>query len=140
MLGPTAVGYSFEDLYGGPNRLETFDASIEELMSLGSQTGWFGGDETVWRGIFDRVGDVRANAMKRLGNLVDSDNHEARVDLFRDLHGLVATATALYEAADVDVVVDLRVPDIHQLRAAEHRIDGFLTFLQKTVTKSDLPL
>jgi len=138
VLGPDSVGSEFEDLFGGASDRESFEAELDELIRLGTQVGWFGEDEEEWAGWFDRIGGVRAAAMGELGAVVGSDDQDRRAELFRDLHGLVATATAMYDAADVDVTIDLRIPDIHQLVDEESRFEQFLTFLQKTVTKQSM--
>ena len=135
VLGPDSVGPEFEELFGGASTRQSFEADLEDLIRMGTQVGWFGEDEEEWASWFDRIGGVRAAAMGELGAVVNSTDQERRAELFRDLHGLVATATAMYDAADVDVTIDVRIPDIHQLVDEESRFDQFLTFLGKTVTK-----
>jgi len=135
VLCPETVGFEFEALFGGSSSRQSFDADLEELLRLGTQVGWFSEDEEDWDGWFDRITGVRAAAMDELATVVNSSDKERRAALFRDLHGLVATATAMYDAADVDVTIDLRIPDIHQLVDDEYSFEQFQQFLRKTVTK-----
>jgi hypothetical protein len=135
VLNADAVGFEFENLFGGVSKYNSFDADLEELIRMGLQVGWYEENETEWDGWFDRITGVRAALMKELGEVVGSNDSDRRAELFRDLHGLIATATAMYEAAGVDVTIDLRIPDIHQLITDDYRFDQFLRFCQKTVTK-----
>jgi len=133
VLGPDTVGERWEDLYDAVD-VDDLDADLEDLMRWGDQIGWFGEDEETWAGFFDRIGGVRARCLGKLGSLSRGDT-EGRGELFNDLHGLVATATALYSAAGVDVKLMVRVPDMATLLSDEHHIRGFLDFLAKTVPK-----
>ena len=135
VLSPETVGNEFEALFGGASSRQGFDAELEELIRLGTQVGWFSEDEEEWDGWFDRITGVRAAAMEKLGKLANSRDRKRRKALFEDFHGLIATATAMYDAADVDVTIDLRIPDIHHLVDDEHRFEQFRQFLRKTVTK-----
>jgi DNA-binding MarR family transcriptional regulator len=133
VLGADTVGTQWQDLYDDLD-VQELDADLEDLMRWGSQIGWFGEDELEWEGFFDRIGGVRARCMGKLGS-IPKDDTEQRTELFDDLHGLVATATALYDAAGVDVQIMLRIPDMATLLGEEYHIRGFLQFLAKTVPK-----
>jgi hypothetical protein len=138
VLAPESVGHEFQHLFGGPSEWIQYDEDLEDLLRLGTQVGWFSEDEEEWDGFFDRITGVRAAAMEELGAVVGSNDQERRSELFRDLHGLVATATAMYDAAGVDVTIDLRIPDIKQLVEDDYRREQFHRFFTKTVTKQAL--
>lgn len=76
--------------------------------------------------------------MQQVGELTNSDDVEARTELLRDLHGLVASATQLYYAAGVDVTINVRVPDTGMLISDERRLDDFLGFARYTIPKQSV--
>jgi len=134
VLGPDAVGEQWQDLYEGLDVSE-LDAGLEELMRWGDQIGWFSEDEARdWASFFDRIGGVRARCLRKLGEVKRSQT-EKRAELFEDLHGLVATATALYDAAGVDIGINIRVPNITELLRKPKRFRDFCDFFAKTVPK-----
>jgi len=75
---------------------------------------------------------------KKSGELTNSDDIEARKELFRDLQGLIASATQLYYAIGVDVTINIRMPDTGMLIRDEKRLNDFLDFARYTVPKQSV--
>jgi len=134
ILSPSAVGDGFREVV--PNDLEE---DVERILRLGKQVGWISNDDVddydAWR---DRWAEVRWELLGDLGEATRSQNEGARAKLFEAFHGLLASATALLDGADVDVTINLRIPDTEMLRRLDesrNRYQQFLTFLAKTVPK-----
>jgi hypothetical protein len=135
ILAPSQVGHDFSDLFGGKEVWSEFVDDIEDLIRWGTQVGWFGDDETNWDSWYDRITGVRAMCMERVGELAGSKDWEERGDLFEDLLGLLTSATALYDAAGLDVTINVRVPDVQNLVTDEWLHSDFIDFWRYTVPK-----
>ena len=140
LVGPEATGWEFEDLRAGIDgpHLEVFDEAVTTIIRDGMQFGWLSEDEHEWGSFRGRLGGVRALCLEKLGQLARSEDWEARGELFRDLHGLLASATALYSAAGLDLVVNVRVPDTANIVEDELRRQDFLDFFGYTVPEQAL--
>jgi hypothetical protein len=140
LVGPEATGWEFEDLRAGVDGpiLEAFEEAVATVLRDGMQLGWFSEDEHEWGSFRDRLGGVRALCLEKLGELAGSEDWEARGELMRDLHGLLASATALYRAAGLDVVVNVRAPDTTHIVEDELRRRDFLDFFRHVVPKQAL--
>ncbi|MEF8802528.1 MAG: hypothetical protein V5A56_16120, partial [Halolamina sp.] len=140
LVGPEATGWEFEDLRAGVDgpALEAFDSAVATVLRDGMQLGWFSEDEHEWDGFRDRIGGVRALCLEKLGQLAGSEDWEARGELFRDLHGLLASATALYRAAGLDVIANVRAPDTTHILEDDLRRRDFLDFFRYAVPKQAL--
>src|SRR5699024_10898813 len=64
---------------------------------------------------------------------LDPDDTDAWSTLCRDAHGLLASATQLYHASDIDLTIHVRVPDTAQLHAGTPRYREFCDFFKHTV-------
>lgn len=130
ILDEDRVGSEFDEL------LEAIDDDLIDVVQRGSQIGWFSEDELDRRNWFDRWTGQRARLLKRLAELVESTDSRKRAGLFEDLQGMLASATALYRLAGVDITFHIRMPDCGMLRDDEQRYRDFLDFLKYTVPKS----
>lgn len=132
LLTITTLGEEFERVYDG-----TFTDTVDDILYLGTQLGWLPRDayEYDYDNYRGRLEGVRQLLLKKLGELANSDDTEARTELYNDAHGLLTLATHLYRAAGLDVTIHLRVPDTTMLQRDESRYEDFLTFLQHTVPK-----
>ena len=133
VLTPSRLGSEFEKIDNSV--VEKLEREAGEVIRWGHQIGWFGKDEEDYDGWRDRIGTVRSLCLKRVGELTNSDDTEARTELIRDLHGLIASATQLYYAAGVDVTINIRVPDTKMLIRDERRCNDFLDFARYTIPK-----
>lgn len=133
VLTPDAVGEEFEQLFDGS--IEEISDDAMDVVRFGIQMGWIGDDETDWDGWRKRYGSVKAFLLSEVKEVVGTDDQDRRGRVMEDLHGLITAATSLYYAAGIDVVVNLRVPDLYELRRDEQRENDFLNFLRYTVTK-----
>lgn len=140
LVGPEATGWEFEELRAGVDGpvLEAFEEAVATVLRDGMQLGWFSEAEHEWGSFRDRLGGVRALCLEKLGHLAGSEDWEARGELMRDLHGLLASATALYDAAGLDIVVNVRAPDTAHLVEDELRRRDFLEFFGHAVPKQAL--
>ena len=136
VLTPSRLGSEFEEIDNSV--VEKLDREAGEIIRWGHQIGWFGEDEEDYDGWRDRIGTVRSLCLKQVGELTNSDDVEARTELIRDLHGLIASATQLYYAAGVDVTINIRVPDTGMLISDERRLNDFLDFARYTVPKQSV--
>jgi len=136
ILTPSRLGSEFEEIDNAA--VEQLDKTAGEIIRWGHQIGWFSEDEETYEGWRERIGTVRTLCLEQLGKLADSDDVEARSELFRDLHGLIASATQLYYAAGIDVTINIRIPDTGMLIRDEKRLNDFLGFAQHTVPKQSI--
>ncbi|MDL0133440.1 plasmid replication protein RepH [Halobacterium salinarum] len=136
ILTPSRLGNQFEEIDDAV--VEQLDREAGEIIRRGHQIGWFSETEEDYDGWRERIGAVRSLCLQQVGELTNSDDVEARTELLRDLHGLVASATQLYHAADVDVTINVRVPDTGMLISDERRLDDFLGFARYTVPKQSV--
>ncbi|EMA51729.1 hypothetical protein [Halococcus salifodinae] len=130
VLTPATVGDDLDALYDG-----TLDSAIDDVLRLGAQVGWFSEDEHDYEGLRERYGAVRRRLLARLSTL-DRDDTDAWNELCRDAHGLLASATQLYHASDIDLTIHIRVPDTATLRAGTQRHQEFCDFFKHTVPKN----
>lgn len=101
--------------------VEDLDESVGDVIRYGRQIGWFSEDDETYDGLKDRLEAVRVALLERLGELATSDDYEARGELMRSLHGLIASVTQLYYAAGLDLVIHVRVPDLGDIERDEQR-------------------
>lgn len=130
ILTPATVGDKLDALYDG-----TLDSAIDDVLRLGAQVGWFSDDEHDYEGLRERYSAVRRRLLARLNDL-DHDDTDAWHELCRDAHGLLASATQLYHASDIDLTIHIRVPDTAQLQAGTQRYREFCDFFKHTVPKN----
>jgi hypothetical protein len=130
LLNRQALGDDLQEAYDG-----AFDDAVEDVLRYASQVGWLGEEQETWTGLRDRLQYVRDGVLRRLGELEDGDT-EARTELFKDAHGLFATATHLYAAAGLDLQITMRLPDVDQLRRNSQRLRNFTQFFRHTIPKS----
>lgn len=83
----------------------------------------------------ERFGEIRRLLLSKLAGIEDADATEWS-DLCRGAHGLLASATHLYQAVGVDVTIYVRVPDTKKLRSDDRRYQDFLDFFSHTVRKN----
>lgn len=129
LLTPEALGDEFDALY------QEFEEDVNRILVKGAQIGWLGEEEREYEGFKDRYRTVRNLCLERLPDVLGSDETDEYSDLFRDLHGLFASTTQLYHAADLDVTIQLRVPDTDQLQRSDARYASFLDFFGHTAPK-----
>jgi hypothetical protein len=135
-INEETLGTEFDELERGDGTaLSSLDASLWDLIVDGMQHGWFGEDEHHWDGFRDRISGVRALCLDRLADVAGTDQWDARAELMRDLHGLLASATQLYRAAGYDIVVNVRCPDTANIVTDEVRHRDFCDFWRFTVPK-----
>ncbi|GAB3327780.1 hypothetical protein GCM10027355_32270 [Haloplanus salinarum] len=130
LLNRQALGDDLQEAYDG-----AFDDAVEDVLRYASQVGWLGEEQETWAGLRDRLQHVRDGLLHRLSEVEDGDT-EARSELFRDAHGLFATATHLFAAADLDLQITMRLPDVDQLRRDSQRLRNFTQFFRHTIPKS----
>ncbi|MFC6965246.1 plasmid replication protein RepH [Halocatena marina] len=129
LLTPDALGKRFENLY------DEFKENVDRILVKGAQIGWFGKNEHEYSQFKDRYRKIRNICLKQLPNVLRSNKTEEYSNLFRDLHGLFASTTQLYDAAGFDVTIQLRIPDTEQLQRGNQRYQSFLKFFGHTVPK-----
>jgi hypothetical protein len=131
-LNIDAVGTQFENVHDG---IESFNNDIHDVLTRAHQIGWLGEDELEhydnWR---DRIGTVRSQVLSRVAQLDDMDSG-LRSELFRDLQGLLASATHLYYAAGIEVTFNIRIPRVKELLANDEALQEFLDFTRFTLPK-----
>ncbi|WP_434522804.1 plasmid replication protein RepH [Halorubrum sp. AS12] len=128
ILTPTRLGNKFENITDSGE-------DTPRIIQRGHQVGWFSDDEATYQAWRDRITSVRDQLLARLADLTHSDDTAARSDLFEDLHGFIASATQLYQAAGLNLTTTLRVPDTAALARNPTTRQDFCEFLAKTVPK-----
>lgn len=136
LLTPSRLGSKFEEI--DDSVVKQLDRTAGDILRWGHQIGWFSEDEEDYDSWRERVGAVRSLCLEKVGRLSNSDDVEARTDLFRDLQGLVASATQLYYAAGINVTINPRIPDTAMLVDDEQRLNNFLDFIRYTVPKQSV--
>ena len=136
ILTPSQFGTEFEDIDDAV--VEQLDQKAGDIIRRGHQIGWFSEDEEHYSGWKDRIQTVRNLCLQKVGELTNSDDIEARKELFRDLQGLIASATQLYYAIGVDVTINVRMPDTGMLIRDEKRLNDFLDFARYTIPKQSV--
>jgi len=130
ILTPSRLGDDFENVFDG-----NLDRVLGDLQQR-TQIGWFGEDELRDYDQFRRrFLDVRRDLLKRLGNLVSSEDTDARQALYEDAHGFLTTATHLYRAVGIDVTLTVRFPDTATLLRRDDIRRDLLKFVAHTVPK-----
>jgi len=131
-LNIDAVGTEWERTHDG---VESFKNDLHDVLIRAHQIGWLSEDELEhydnWR---DRIGTVRSKILSRVAQLDDMDSG-LRSELFRDLQGLLASATHLYRAAGIEVTFNIRVPRVKELLGNEEALQEFLDFMRFTLPK-----
>ncbi|GAA0455764.1 MarR family transcriptional regulator [Halococcus dombrowskii] len=130
VLTPATVGDDLDALYDN-----SLDSAIDDVLRLGAQVGWFSEDEHDYEGLRERYSAVRRRLLTELSTL-DRDDPDAWSTLCRDAHGLLASATQLYHASDIDLTIHVRVPDTATLQAGTQRYREFCDFFKHTVPKN----
>jgi hypothetical protein len=138
VLNPERTGRQWQKLYDG-DLLNEFDSDLKDLIQRGLQVGWFSEDEAAnWDSWAERINGVRAGLIEKVGELSGTDRWSERGDTFERLHGLLASTTALYHAAGLDIVTNVRAPDVANILDDDYRRNEFLDFWRHTVPKQGL--
>lgn len=131
-LNIDALGTQFERAHDG---VESFKNDIHDVLVRAHQIGWLSEDELDhydnWR---DRIGTVRSKVLSRVAQLDDMDNG-LRSELYRDLQGLLTSATHLYYAAGIEVTFNIRIPRVNELLNNDEALQDFLDFMRYTLPK-----
>ncbi|WP_281194362.1 plasmid replication protein RepH [Halorubrum sp. F4] len=133
ILTPERLGEEFEHLDE-----DTHEYAVGRLLRRGRQIGWCSDADTTYETWRERITTVRDRLLSRVAKLTTSDNTTARSELFRDLHGLIASATQLYHAAGINLTTTLRIPDTASLARSTTRLQNLCEFLAKTVPKQSV--
>ncbi|MDB9253332.1 plasmid replication protein RepH [Halorubrum ezzemoulense] len=133
ILTPSRLGHEFEAIDD-----DTQAYSVERILRSGHQVGWYSDSETTYGAWRERITTVRDRLLAQVAELTDSDDTAARVNLFEDLHGLIASATQLYHAAGIDLTTTLRVPDTDALARNPTQRQDLCAFLAKTAPKQSV--
>ena len=133
ILSPSRLGHEFEAIAD-----ETHAYPVERILRRGHQVGWYSDTETTYGAWRERITTVRDRLLAKVAELTASDDTAARATLFEDLHGLIASATQLYHAADLDLTTTVRLPDTDALTRNPTQLQDLCTFLAKTVPKQSV--
>ncbi|MFD1572034.1 helix-turn-helix transcriptional regulator [Halorubrum laminariae] len=133
ILTPSQVGHEFAAIHDGVT-----DHDPGRTLRRGHQVGWLSDDDTTYEAWRQRVEAVRDTHLRRLAELVHSTDTAARAALFEDLHGLLASATHLYDAAGIDLTTTIRLPDTDTLTRNPTQLRDLCQFLAKTVPKQSV--
>jgi len=132
VLNTDALGEQWNRAHDG---VETFENDLHDVLVRAKQIGWLSEDELKhlnnWR---ERIGAVRSRLLSQLGDFDDIDSG-LQAQLMRDLHGLLCSAMNVYDAAGLDVTINVRLPDPDALRRNENQYEKFLDFARYTITK-----
>lgn len=135
-LGTTLLGTHAFDTILTPSRVDPLLSGPTSLdtLRLGRQLGWLSDSERDYANLrvrYERVGD----SLLRLLRFRDRDP-DTWAWVCAEAHGLLASATHLYDAAGLDVTIHVRIPDTDQLTRNDARYEQFIEFLQNAVPKS----
>jgi len=85
ILTPSALGSEFEAIDDGV--VDKLDQKVGDIIRWGHQIGWFSEDEEQYDDWRERIGTVRSLCLEKVGELTNSDDIEARKELFRISRG-----------------------------------------------------
>lgn len=105
-----------------------------DTLRLGRQLGWLSDTERDYDHLRARYTGVSDALLQRLWYR-DQDS-ETWAWICAEAHGLLASATNLYDAAGFNVTIHVRIPDTSQLTRDDARYDRFTGFLKATVPKN----
>jgi len=105
-----------------------------DALRLGRQLGWLSDSERNYTDLCTRYKCVSTSLLHRLGSRNQSPENWSR--LCSEAHGLLATATNLYDAAGFDLTIHIRLPDTDQLTRDDSRYNRFIDFMKETVPKN----
>ena len=133
------IGAEFEQLYEGAwDTIDDVDSvdDFHDVLRGGVQIGWLSDDQQTIEEYRERLQGLRAGLLAELGVCVGLDRgDDRRVELFEDLHGVLASLTQLLWASGRDVIFNLRVPHLDDLLDDELYRGDFRTFFARTVPK-----
>ena len=133
ILTPARLGREFQAIHD-----TDFGHDAPRVLRRGHQLGWYSDEETTYETWRDRITTVRDQLLIRLARLTKSDDTAARSELFKKLHGLLASATHLYHAAGIELTTTIRLPDTDALARNKTHRQSLCTFLAKTVPKQSV--
>jgi hypothetical protein len=133
ILTPSRFGREFEAIHHGD-----LEQDAPRVLCRGHQVGWYSEDEHVYEAWRERLTTVRDGLLARVAEYTNSTNTAARTELFEDLHGVIASATHLYDAIGVDLTTTIRLPDTEALAQNPTQRRQLCTFLAKTVPKQSV--
>ncbi len=117
-----------------PSRVDPLltSSTAVDTLRLERQMGWISdADYDHIQARYGRVGDA---LLQRLWYR-DRDP-DTWAWICSEAHGLLASATSLYDAANLDVTIHIRVPDTDQLTRDDRRYQRFIDFVKTTVPKN----
>lgn len=117
-----------------PSRVDPLLASSTALdtLRLGRQMGWISdADYDHIRTQYKRVGD---ELLRRLR--YRNQDPDIWAWIASEAHGLLASATSLYDAVGLNVTIHVRIPDTDQLTRDDQRYQSFVDFMKTTVPKN----
>ncbi|MBV0924744.1 hypothetical protein KTS45_11090 [Halomicroarcula limicola] len=124
---------AFDDLLT-PSRVDPLlsNPTALDTLRLGRQMGWItDADYDHIRTRYEQVGDA---LLRRLW--YRDQDPDTWAWICSEAHGLLASATSLYDAVGLDVTVHVRIPDTAQLTRNDQRYERFIAFLKTTVPKN----
>ncbi|WP_336134224.1 hypothetical protein [Natronomonas amylolytica] len=135
-LGATLLSNHAFDQILTPTRVDPLLSGGMALhtLRLGSQLGWLSDAEQDYDNLRARYGRVGDSLLSRLSTRGSSQAVWKR--LCCEAHGLLATATNLYDTAGLDLTIHIRLPDTDQLARDDARYKKFIDFIQNTVPKN----
>ncbi|MCT9096963.1 hypothetical protein [Haloarchaeobius sp. HME9146] len=110
------------------------DDTTFDLVRLGRQLGWYSEGERDYDQFRAKYSSVCTDLLGQLSSRSESPQAWSRV--CKQAHGLLASATTLYDILGFDVTIHIRIPDTKQLTRDDSRYQKFIGFLQNTVPKS----
>jgi hypothetical protein len=121
---------------------ELSDRDVLDMLNKATQLGYLSEDEVrdfvEWR---DRWSKIPPRLLSRMGELSELSGNalvEERGELYRRLHGAIASATALYRLAGNDVTIQIRFPDVDGILSNEQLVDDLSGFVRQTIPKNAL--
>jgi len=124
VLTPSALGDELEGCFPGVPESE-----VHDYLVRAAQVGWLSEDEQEYDRFRYRYDAVRKVLLRKFGKLHDLESDE-RIELLKTAHGLLMSATTLYDAVGVDISIELRVPEPGDLEESE-----FCRFVSEVVTR-----
>ncbi|WP_323173664.1 hypothetical protein [Natrialba sp. PRR66] len=126
VLTPSALGDELEHCFGDTI---TNSRDVYDHLVRAAQVGWLSEDERAYDLLKNWYAGVRSALLRKLGE-PDSLDEDERVETLQKAHGLLMSATALYDAIGVDISIEIRIPDPNNLPAAD-----FCRFVSEVTTR-----
>lgn len=127
--------FAFDNILTKPRLKPVLDNPVsEDVLRLGRQIGW------IKKAEYSHIKQALSKNSNALIPQIRGAKYDKKswISVASNAHGLIASATALYDAIDLDVCIQIRVPDTAELQRDNYRYQSLIEFFSHTIPKQAL--